>query len=190
MRPILTLKILLVCFAITVFASFQLDAMYQKKAVFPEDYLGFWEGDVINYTIGPNQVSRMTLHLFRPRNPPSNSTRWEITYQNDAGLSTHSYFLSTGGEKNKRFQIDLGNNEVVWASFLGNCLYWNRSIGGTRIDYKFQFDRQKDCVHVELLTTIENDKDKTIGMHSSPPSGVLCGTLEHGFPKLPELKRK
>ena len=178
---------LFICLAMTIFATLQIEATYQKKVVFPDDYLGFWEGDVTHFTIGPDQVSRMTLHLYQVKN--TNMATWEFTTLDASGLTRQSYWLSAVSEKKRRFHVDMGKKKIVVASFLGDGLYWNQISDGTRLDCRFQFNRKSDTVYVELVTTIESGDDKT-EIHSSPPSGVLRGTLKGSLPPLPQLPRK
>lgn len=116
---------------------------------FPEDWLGYWQGDLEIYSgEGLRQKVPMALDL-RPVAGDSSRYHWAIIYGADTVAGRRDYFLQTIDAAQGHYQIDEGNSILLDAYQLGHSLVSAFEVQGNALTTTYRLEG--DALLFEVL---------------------------------------
>jgi len=136
------------------------EAERATQAVFPNDWLGSWSGEVTPHSAaGAGERFGMRLDIARTDDPARFD--WTITYSGSAGTQVRAYSLLVRDAAAGRYAIDERNGIVLEQQLIGGAMYAWFDIGGMRLCVREQLVAGRragdDRIEVEIATARDGD---------------------------------
>ena len=158
---------LVLCFSIVIFyschknlhdvtqASSIQDIVMDKGVVFPDDWLGYWEGelDIFNES---GKTMTIPMALDNAVTDVDSIWTWAIVYGEDTIAGRRDYELGVVDASKGHYVVDEKNSILLDAYLLSNSLISTFSVGGNFIQSSYELDED------ELVFTIQMYNDQSI----------------------------
>lgn len=130
------------------------DFIYPKETRFPEDWLGYWEGDLEIYNAdGLAQMIPMALDHQKTDTP--GWYKWAIIYGEDTIKGRRDYYLKEIDAVKGFYEVDEKNGIFLRSFLLDKKLVCTFDVSGTMITTIYTLD--KGLMYFEILASNLND---------------------------------
>lgn len=146
---------------------------------FPEDWLGYWEGDLkIMNKNGVNMELTMALDLKEMEY--DSSYQWTLKYITEEKTDERKYLLKKGSDEENHWVVDEDNGIILDGYVLNNCLYVLFEVGNNRILTSYTLDKEKMIFEnlVFKVTHVRTSGDLREGTISVPVNSFLVSGLQ------------
>ena len=131
------------------------EKLVEKAKAFPQDWLGYWEGELNIYN---HKGKTMTIPMALDNAATDNGSiwTWAIIYGEDTISGRRDYELNVVDASKGHYLVDEKNSIYLDAFLLDNSLISTFNVGGSIIQSSYELDGE------EMLFSIQMYNDKVI----------------------------
>ncbi len=182
MKHILLILIIFPLFILSCSTSKDLQKNLQKsdnELTFPEDWLGYWEGDLKIYN-GLGLSKTIPMALDHNITDSIGLYKWAIIYGDDVVAGRRDYFLRVVDASKGFYEVDEKNGILLWSFVLDNKLISSYEVEGVLITSVYTL--KNDVMTFEIFAG-KTDRVKTTGdtIHNGEKIPKVNSYLSTGY---------